>query len=270
MFSKITFCLALGLMIFDMLHAQDAAGGRAAALGGNSVTIIDAYAAHNNQAATGMLKNKSFGIYSDNKFLVQGISTAGFLAVLPTATGTFSADFNFFGYSKYNEIKAGIGFGKTLTSNFAIGAQVTYLAATIAEYGSANTFTVQGGVIYKPVPTIIIGAHVFNPLSAALGESDMAIPVVFKLGGSYIPSDKVLFIAELEKDILEPVRYKSGIEYKASEKLFLRSGIQFPNQLSFGAGVVAGAVNIDMAASYHQLLGFSPAFGLNYEFKKSK
>lgn len=76
-------------------------------------------------------------------------------------------------------------------------------------------------------------------------------------------------LAEAEKDIDHPARIKAGIEYQIADVLHLRGGVATnPSQYSFGVGLNVQHLKIDIASSYHQILGFTPGLSVNYVFGK--
>ncbi len=78
-----------------------------------------------------------------------------------------------------------------------------------------------------------------------------------------------LLLAEAEKNIDFSARFKAGAEYKIADALHLRGGVATnPAQYFMGAGINLKDLKIDFAASYHQVLGVTPAISLNYLFRK--
>ncbi|MEL6865348.1 MAG: hypothetical protein AAFP19_13060, partial [Bacteroidota bacterium] len=75
---------------------------------------------------------------------------------------------------------------------------------------------------------------------------------------------------EVQKDIDFKMNIKAGIEYLIYEGLRLRAGTgSQPSTFSFGLGYEwTNGLQINLASNYHQTLGFSPAFGLQYRAPK--
>jgi hypothetical protein len=145
-----------------------------------------------------------------------------------------------------------------------------YLSTKIGEgYGSKGQFVAEVGVQAKPLKGLTLGAHVFNPNHAKLVDyNNERIPTIIRLGANYNFSDKVMIALENEKDISQKSIFKAGIEYKVVKELYLRAGIcTNPSLSSYGFGLNLQNLRIDVSASYHQVLGISPQFGLLYQFK---
>ena len=91
------------------------------------------------------------------------------------------------------------------------------------------------------------------------------IPSLFKLGMSYMPSDKLMINAELEKDLENPFNAKFGIEYHPLDALYIRAGFSSaPLNTSFGFGVLVKGLKLDVFSAYHIQLGFTPGVSVSY------
>jgi hypothetical protein len=191
---------------------------------------------------------------------------------LPLKAGTFALSGDVFGYSLYNEKKAGIAFAKKLGEKFSAGVQLDYLNTFINDdyYGSHTTFAVEAGLLAEPLKNFKIGLHAYNLSRAKLAQyANEKIPTIFRLGASYKFSGKLLWSIEEEKDIDQKAVFKSGLEYHVVDALWLRGGVASnPTLFSFGFGLKMGNLLLDIASTYHQVLGFSPAVSLTYQFGK--
>ncbi len=247
------------------IQTQRIEEGRAAAMANTSVTLIDIWSIYHNQAGLGYLENMSVGFFHQSGFIkeqnLQGISFA-----LPTKTGTVGASYSYFGYSQYNEMQAGLAFGKTFSKYFAVGLQLNYLHTHIAgNYGSANSVNFEVGIISQPIDNLLIGAHVYNPSHSKMGDEE--IPTIFNIGISYLFSEKVLFAIGSEKDLNQDAIFKAGIDYKLIEFVSLQAGISTnPAKYSFGIGFHYDKINAHVGFVNHQTLGYTPSFTLSYGF----
>ena len=92
-----------------------------------------------------------------------------------------------------------------------------------------------------------------------------------QLGINYKFSSQVLATIEAEKNLLNKPVFRAGLEYHTNEVLYLRAGIgTSPSLASFGIGIKKDAYQFDIAASYHQVLGFSPEISFQYTVGKKK
>lgn len=244
-------------------------GARSAAMGNASVSLSDVWSAHHNQAGLGFINGISAGVFYENRFTVKELSLKGAVIALPVKGGTFGLSVSNFGYSLFSENKYSFSFAKAFSDKFSMGIALDYLTTKIGEgYGNKGALAAEFGIQAKPIKGLTIGAHIFNPNRAKLTDyNNERIPTIIRLGADYNFSDKVTLAVETEKDISQKSVFKAGIEYKAVKEFYLRAGIGTnPTLSSFGFGLNLKNLNIDISANYHQVLGFSPQFGLTYVF----
>jgi hypothetical protein len=87
-------------------------------------------------------------------------------------------------------------------------------------------------------------------------------------GVHYKPSKKVSILAEVEKQVITKISFKGAVEYQPVKPLYIRFGVQSaPVEFALGFGYKISGFSIDLGSKYHQTLGWSPNFGLNYQFK---
>ena len=262
--------LWLLLLLAGAKHGGElyASGPRSSGIGGSSVSLADVWAAQNNQAGLGFIKNTVLGISYQNQFFLKQLSTKSFAFALPIKNGTFGISISNFGYSLYNENKIGLGFGKPFGKKIAAGISMNYFRTSISEYGNKNYFTAEIGIQAKPVQNLTLGAHLFNPTRTKFSPyNDERIPTIMRLGFDYKFSEKVFVALETEKDIERKAMVKAGIEYEPIKELYLRAGISTNPSLScFGIGIHLKQFKLDISSTCHSTLGFSPQIGLIYEF----
>ncbi|PLX23631.1 MAG: hypothetical protein C0597_00810 [Marinilabiliales bacterium] len=239
--------------------------GKSAAMANTSVTLTDVWSIYHNQAGLGYLQNISIGAFHQSGFIkeqnIHGISFA-----LPTKTGTIGASYSYYGFSQYNEMQAGLAYGKSFSKYFAIGLQLNYLNTHIAgNYGNSNSVNFEIGILSQPIDNLLVGVHVYNPSRSKMGDEE--ILTIFNLGASYLFSDKVLFAVGTEKDLDHDAIFKAGLDYKLIEYVSLQAGISTnPSKYSFGIGIHYININGHVGFSKHQTLGFIPSFTLSYGF----
>lgn len=266
----LSFCLFLTSQAWN---ENNPVGARSSGLGNASVSFGDVWSAHHNQAGLGFVRDISAGAYYENRFLLKELSIKGGVVALPVKGGTFGLCISNFGYSLYNENKYSLSFAKTFGDKLSAGIAIDYLSTKIGEgYGSKGVLAAEFGIQAKPLKGLTIGAHVFNPTRSKIADyNDERLPTIIRFGGDYNFSDKVTVAIETEKDIAQKAIFKAGIEYKPVKEFYIRAGIGTnPTLTSFGFGINLKNLKIDIAANYHQTLGFSPQLGLTYTFKKAE
>jgi hypothetical protein len=251
------------------------AGARQVGMGLNSISMINAYSAYNNQAAGAYLERPTFGLYYAPVFLGQGVSNiSGIIAVPIKKAGTFGISVNYFGYSLFNEKKVGLSYAMKLAKFISIGIQLDYLNAKIGNgYGSKNFATFELGVLAKPIDELSIAFHVYNPLKLyvdrATGEK---VQTLFRLGLTYEAIKKFFISAQIEKDLKNKLIFRGGVEYTLKEIVSFRAGVATdPVTGTFGLGInLKQGLTFDAAFSYQGNLGFQPHFGIIYTMKKKR
>lgn len=242
------------------------AGARGAAMGNASLTFTDINSIFTNQAGLGYLENLSFTVYGERRFLMaEGLNSFLVGAAYPhQQIGTIGLSLHYFGYGKYNEQKIGLSYARKLFKRFSIGAQFNYLGTRIGEYGTAHSFTFELGILAKVTKHFHLAAHTFSPARIELPNGD-PLPSIFKIGAAYIPSQKLRLTAEIEKDLLHPFNGRFGLEYHPIHILYIRAGVSTtPVMASFGLGLHMKGLKIDIATSYHTVLGFTPSLSVSY------
>ena len=280
----ITAALTIVLICPALLIASNdntAIGGRSAALANSSVTLNDFWSVHNNQAGLAYFEHIAVGFYYENRFMVKELGLRAGAFVLPTKSGVFGLNYNYFGYTKYNEQKIGLAYARSFGEYFSMGLQLDYLSTRIAEdYGSKNTFTFELGIRTKLSESFVIAAHVYNPIGVKIeDEYNERIPTIFKLGLSYKLSDKLLLAIETEKDLVYKPLIRGGIEYEIVEQAIVRIGystlpsttgsqnFSISSLYAFGFGLNLNRLKIDFSSTIHQTLGWSPQFSISYQLK---
>ncbi|OQY04982.1 MAG: hypothetical protein B6I20_01970 [Bacteroidetes bacterium 4572_117] len=264
--------LLFALFFFAQLNAQvNFVGGRAMGVSNASVTYYDNWAQFNNQAGLANINEITFGAGFQNAYFIKELGTNALAIALPTKTGVFGVNYSYFGYPKFNQNKFSLAFAKKLGKRISAGIQINYLYTHIeGEYGSQGLASGEIGIITEPINDFFIGAHVSNFWMAKYVNADeIRLPMIFKMGASYILYKKAILSAEIQKDVELPIIFKSGLEFSIEEKFFLRFGIASnPMIFSFGFGYKLKPFNVDISFSKHPVLGYSPAVSLEYAIKK--
>ncbi|MEN8120128.1 MAG: hypothetical protein ABFS35_07265 [Bacteroidota bacterium] len=264
------------LTLFLMLQANaqlSFLGARSTGVSNASVTYKDNWSQFSNQAGIADIEEISIGAGFQNAYFIKELSTNALAFALPTKSGVFGVNYTYFGYPKFNQSKFGLAFGKNLGKRISAGIQINYLYTYIeGEYGSQGLATGEIGLITEPIDNFFLAAHVSNFWRAKYtGVDEIYLPMLFKVGASYLLYETALISAEIEKDLEFPVIFKSGLEFNLVNKFFLRFGIASnPMVFSFGFGYKAKPFNVDIAFSKHPVLGYSPAITLEYSITKKR
>lgn len=246
-------------------------GGRSAGLAHASVALSDGWSSHNNQAGLAWLEQSQAGVFVQNKFLLKELNYGGFSYAHVLKTGALALSYSNFGYQLYGESKVGLGYGMKFSDIISGGVQLNYHNTRLANnYGRKSSLTAEIGMQAYLTDKLILGVHLFNPSRTKLNDyTNEKIATIMRFGVSYKFSKQVLATVEVEKDIdFRPI-FRAGLEYKINKTMYLRGGVgSQPTLASFGFGINVQSFKIDLAASYHQILGFTPDFSLTYLFSQ--
>jgi len=259
---------SITLSTLSQVHPQ--IGARSNALGNSSLCLDDVWSVYNNPGAFGLLKKTSLGVAAENRFLLKELSSQSLAVGFHTQkSGNFGIQFQQYGYNLYREMNGGFVYGMKLFDNFSAGVSINYHGIFLAEnYGSKSTVSAGLGILYSATKNLKIGMRIQNISRTKLIDfNDERLPTHFGLGFLYQLSKKALWSLEAEKDLINPLNIKSGIEIQAHEVFAVRLGVNsYPFTTSFGFGLKLKNFQVDAAAQWHTTLGISPSFGLHYSF----
>lgn len=262
----ILFALLIPFIAFSN-EPEKFPGARSAGLSNSNIALNDPWSVFNNQAGLGWQRNYWAGIYHENRYFINELSSSSLGGCIPVKPGTFGVGVAHFGYSQFSQSQLGLSYGMMLSKTISAGIGLNYHMLRIAGgYGNSECITIEGGVIYQPLERIAIGAHVFNPTRSSLG-SVQNLPTSFGIGLAYHPVESVLILLQGDDDTMSSPVVRTAVEYSPIKKLSFRAGMSSnPMSLSFGLGWRAKAISVDLAFSYHRVLGYTPYISLSYTF----
>lgn len=241
-------------------------GARSAGMGFTGLTYDNIHSAFTNQAGLARLKGFAAFAAGEQRFLLSELQALSAAVAYPTQSGTFAITVSNFGFEGYNEQRFGLGYGRKLFDKLSIGGQLLAFNTSIPEYGSKLALSFELGMLATVSKEVDIAFQISNPVRIAWVEGEN-LPSVLRIGMAYHPSPIVDILVEVEKDIDQVARAKVGIEYQVANPVDIRLGATTgPTLMSLGVGYqIADKLVINIASSYHQILGFTPAAGIVYE-----
>lgn len=261
------FLFAASLNLPGQNGAPPAGGARSIGMGLTGLTYHDVNAVFSNPAGLSSLQTAAATAFGEQRFLVDALGVYAFGLGLPTSAGTFGVSVQHFGFEGYNEQRFGLAYGRQLSDKLSIGAQFLGLNTQIAEYGSRFVLTFEAGMQVQLLPELELAAHINSPARIEVVDGQY-LPTLLSIGARYNPSKQVSLLLEAQKDIDHPVRTKVGVEYQVAAPFYLRFGAATnPAMVTLGIGYkIADRLLFDVASGYHEILGFSPAGGIRYQF----
>jgi hypothetical protein len=243
-------------------------GARALGMAGAATALSgDVWGTQNNQASLAFIEKFQAAGFYETRFLMNDLGMKAFAAGIPIKGGVFGVSVNSFGNKLYSENKAGLAYARKFGPKISAAVQLNFHNTRIAEnYGSASIATAEVGFMAEPVKNLTLGFHLFNPTRSKLsGNLAERMPTVMKLGALCRFSDKVFLTGEAEKDADYKATFRAGIEYRPMPSFYLRGGAASnPGLSAFGMGIIMQNLRLDVASTFHSVLGFSPSISLQY------
>lgn len=238
-------------------------------LGAYNIHHVDAFSFTANQAALAQIKSAAIGINGEQRFLLNATNMYSAVVAIPSSYGNFGLQVDYFGFKNYNESQLGIAYARSLGSNLDIGIKFNYYSFRIPTYQSSSTINFEIGTIVHLSEKLHAGIHFYNPVGGNLSKTnDEKLSSIYTFGLGYEPSENFLVSAEIVKQEDLPVEVNAGVQYNFQKQFFVKVGIASANESPYaGAGISWDDLRIDVCASYHPQLGFSPGLMLIVNFK---
>ncbi len=246
-------------------------GGRSWGMANASATLADGWSLWNNAAGLAQVKDRQILFAYDLRYGMEGLQTMAVGYVRPLRKGVAGVSVSRFGDELYSESTVGVAYGYQL-DKIGFGLKINYLQTAMAEIGARRHVVFELGGVAQLLPQLSLGAHLYNFSQTRFRPgADERIPAVMKVGLSYLPIQKFMLNAEVEKDIDYPASFRIGAEYEIVRNLRLRTGIHTqPNAYCFGIGFAPRKLHLDYALRTHPVLGLSHQVSVALRFDKKK
>jgi hypothetical protein len=233
-------------------------------LGAYSINHADVFSITSNQAALAQMENAAVGFFGENRFLLVETNMYSAIIALPTEEGNFAFQADYFGYKNYNESQLGVAYARNVGTKLDLGIKFNYYSFRIPGFESPSTVNFEIGVICHFTEKLNGGIHIYNPVGGKLSKTENdRVSSVYSFGLGYEASDNFFVSGEIVKQEDLPVNVNAGVQYNFAKQFFARFGIASQNQSPYGgAGLSWKNFRLDVSASYHPQLGFSPGLML--------
>lgn len=239
-------------------------------LGAYSKDRVDLFSGFSNQAALSNLKNSSFGIYHESRFLLKELSFFKLAAGIITSTGNFGFHAASFGFNNYRVTGLGIAYGRKLNERIDIGIQFEYTGVNIRGYGRSTDIHFEGGVIIHLNDKLHSGLHIKNPVGIKLRSPGNATRLN-SFGFGYEASEKFFVGLEFMKEENMPIDIITGVQYRLSRQFMVNGGIgTSTSSLYFVLSFFLHRFRFDLIAYSHPYLGITPASLILFTGKKGE
>jgi hypothetical protein len=233
----------------------------------------DVFTARVNSASLAGLTQSSVGVYGEKRYGLQDLNLFNGAIGLVTRSGTIGVNASYFGFDQQNQTQLSLSYGRKVAKVVDVGASFHYLQLSQAGiYGSASAITGSFSLLMHVGNRVQVGANAYNPFRSSWGNNkEEYIPSRYSFGIGMDVSDNIFIGTEINKEENLPVDVQAAIHYSFLPQFFVRGGIATQTSNFFAAlGFQLPAFRIDIAASYHQQLGWSPGLLFIARFGKQK
>ena len=261
------FIVLLVLLSFKTVSSQNiltATNSEAWGVGGASVMSKDVFGVFNNPSAYSEIKKLQCGIYSEQRMSQTKLGSVALSLVIPTTFMNIGFAVSHLADTFINQEKVNASLSKKISKNFSIGATVSYLVTYSAGQPFSGNIIYEFGGIYDINNRFQFGVFIFNPTQRNYSDfSNDKIPTYYRIGGGYDVLDRLRFVFEMQQLFNQQILFRGGIRYNTNGLLTLSAGLaNNPVYITFGIGIRLKKFKLDYAASFHEVLGYSPHLGI--------
>ncbi len=248
-----------------------ATGARAISLGRAYVGVGgNFWSLYHNPAGIAGIGATQVGAFFEQRFFLSELTYGGAGAVFPfKGSQALGLSLSSFGFSDYRENQLTATYAVEFFDKVRIGSTIHYAQLAIADYGSRSAVFADVGIQYQLNNKVSLGVSAYNVNRARLeGQNGSEfIPTQLTAGLAFRASDKVLIVADVQKDIDHAASFRAGVEYQLHPILAIRTGVSTePLTYNIGLGLVFKGIELDLAFGVHEQLGLSPFMSLSYPF----
>ena len=241
-------------------------------IGTYSRHFTDAFSGATNQAALAAVEQPVAGVYGERRFLLAALSNYTAALALPVKSGGMGLALHYFGAGSFTNTQLGFGYGRRLSENAAIGAQINYNTMRVPGYGSAGTVNFELGTLWNIREKLHLGFHLYNPVGGRFGkEGAEKLASIYTAGAGYEASEHFLLSTVLVKEEDQPVVMQAGLQYVFAKQFLARAGMSSAGgSYVAGVGIKSKWWRVDAVTAWHVQLGFTPAILLLFDLKEKK
>ena len=156
-----------------------------------------------------------------------------------------------------------------LGENITSGVKLNYHHINSGEfYNSKSILSTDIGFAANLTNELHLGFSLINPTFSKIDDyANERIPTVLQFAAGYHFSSELSLQAGVKKDMIYPLSFITAILYSPNEKVSIRGGVGTnPSLASLGINVHLNQIQLIFATQIHQILGWSPDFGIAYQF----
>lgn len=243
------------------------AGAAEAGMSYSCIAKTSFWSSFNNPASLAFNKSLSAGFNYENRFGLEELGTKTAALIIPAGSASVGGVYSYFGYPDFRRHSAGLACGLRISDKLSAGVQVDYFSEmTYGEYDDHQSVTFEVGVLLSLNENVRAGIKLFNPLPGSLTGSEL--PSAIRAGAGVILSNSLFASAEAEMSTTSALLLRTGFEYEALKKFWLRGGFCTDNtSFSFGLGYRLEFVQLDLGFVTHDRLGVTSCASMIFEIR---
>lgn len=230
----------------------------------------DFWSSFHNEAILGINRSFSAGVCCENRFSLAGLSARSGAVIIPAGRASLGGLFSDSGFDALRRHSFSLACGLPLNEKISTGIGITYFIENCPPgYNDRMFITFGAGLLIAASENIRIGIHVFNPLPGSLRKG--YLPMTLKAGVAFVPDRRLYAGLEAEMSTGSKLVIKTGFEYGASDKIWIRSGFRTENSsFSFGIGYRLKAMKLDIGFITHEKLGITSSVSMIFSINKNQ
>ena len=225
------------------------------------------WSSFSNQALLAYNSSFSAGVNYENRFGIAELGTCTAGMIFPAGKNSIGIIYSHFGYPEFRRNMGGVCCGMPLGENISAGIQIDYFSEFFSgEYDNLRVLTFEGGAVFNLSEKVKAAVHLFNPVPNSVRRS--VLPSTLTAGAGIDLSETLFAGAEVEMSTEEKLIIRTGFEYEAARKFWIRGGFSTRNSsFSFGIGYMLKSMKIDLSFSTHDRLGVTSSVSLIYKIR---
>ena len=225
-------------------------------------SITDVYLltlSQDNGAAGCYLSHSALTAYFDNRFLVKEMMTKGLGAVFRKGQNGFLMDCQHFGYSRYGELSARVGYCCRFGQHIAFGLRFQYLMMHSSENQCVHSISFDLSAYATIGKNIGLGFAVMNPARLKVGITGKnVLPIRLQFDINYKIGKQILLFARVEKELKSAFCIEAGAAYHL-KVLYITVAAGFPKpKFSVNMQIACGRWLLGVSSQYLLKAGFVP------------
>lgn len=259
------------VFIYNLLifYIQGQPSSWSAALSESTTAARDPWSVTNNVAGITLSKQWILGATIENRYQVKGLNYGTLFLSAPVKNGNIGITLHHIGFSSYLASTTALFYTRKFNPGISAGIKLHYQNEGIVHEHMDHDVYASIGMIIDLSGNLSAGIHILKP-SQYLGKKNMETdPPHIRIGMDYFLTKNLHLMTALLRERFNQTILAGGLEYIFRERFFLRFGVSSGQRfLSMGSGVKWAGIRLDISASYHQILGFSPVCSILYAFAK--